>query len=69
LYQRELESGQQPETGDAGVRDPPSGSAKLTPRFWCMGVSPPHRVCPDHPVLDAMNARKSRKVEGESELV
>jgi hypothetical protein len=29
----------------------------------------PHRVRPDHAVLDAMNARKSRKVEGESKLV
>jgi hypothetical protein len=57
LYQLELESGHQPETGDSGVQDPPSGSAQLTRSFWCMAVSPPHRVCPDHAVLDAMNAR------------
>jgi hypothetical protein len=61
LYQLELESGHQPETGDSGVQDPPSGSVQLTLIFWCMGVSPPHRVCPDHAVLGAMKRATGRE--------
>jgi hypothetical protein len=68
LYQLELESGHQPET-DGGVRDPPSGSAKADMEILVHGRIAPHQVRPDHAVLDAMNARKSRKVKGKSEPV